>query len=102
MFIVIEDDVFEDIDKIQDPFDIKIRAIDALFDSMYRGKHVVYCSVKNLITIKNNNIFGLRTQKFVMWLLKEYTRVYSCKEIVTTYISISGEYKSVKFNKAFF
>lgn len=98
MFIVIEDDTFEGIEDIHSAFDTRIIAIDKLFESMLDGKHIVFCTLENLYKLKKNSLLGERTRWLVAWLTKTFSQSYSCKDILTKYISISSSYNEISFD----
>ncbi len=102
MYIIIEDDVFENLEQIDDAFDPRIMAIDHLFDAMIKGKHIVYSDIKNLIKIKNIEKLGARTRQYVGWIIKEYAQIYSCKSIITKYLSVSTKYKKISEKEDYF
>ena len=102
MFIVIEDDIFENIEQIDSAFNIKLRVLDELFESMLKGKHIVYSKAPNLTKIVKTPLLGERTRQYVSWILREYSRVYSCKSIVQKYISVSGTYVKLEYDDSYY
>lgn len=96
MFIIIEDDVFFDLEKVKDPFDPRIKVIDALFESMINGKHIIYSNIRNLDKVKKITYLGHRTKQYVSWIIKEFTRVYSCKNIVDIQVYVSCNYEELE------
>lgn len=96
MFIRLENDIFENIEKVVSPFDVRFRVIDSLFESMYDGKHIVYCNYRYLNKMKNISNLSIRTKLYTQWICRNYTQIYSCRDIVSSIISVSQEYDSVK------
>ena len=99
MLIVLEDDVFDEIENAKSSYDDVIQAVDRLFDGMYMGKHLVFTKLNNLNKIKNNSLFSPRTIDFTQWISRKYSQIYSCKDLVEAYISVSTKYKKVARNK---
>ena len=99
MFIKIENDVIDLLEKSKDQFDTCVMVIDKLFDSMLMGKHIVYSSAKNLKRITQVPLISERTRLYVSWILKEYPTIYGCKNIVDIYLLVSAKSSEVILNE---
>ncbi len=96
MFIELEDDLFDGIEKINDAYDERIQAIDHLFEAMNSGKHIVYAKYSNLQKVYRQETFGKRTREYVKWISDKYVQIYSCRDMVDGLITLSYKYDSVK------
>lgn len=57
-------------------------AINALFESMLKGQHIVYASRKLLNTIEKLDYINPSNKAFICWIKQQYIYLYSCRDIV--------------------
>ncbi len=90
MWIELEDEIFSDIENIIDPFDKKIRALNTLFDSMWRCQHIVFANYVQLMKVAKHPLISQTNQKFVKWIIEKYIYVYECSEMIKCKIYVSA------------
>lgn len=98
MFIEIEEEIFTEIEK-KSCDDIIIVALEGLFDSMYKGMHIVYASPQNLIKLSSNMKLSERIRNFIKWITREYIWIYSCEDKIKTKLIISKNKSKVEYIK---
>lgn len=82
MLIEIEDEIFQEVFKKEDPLDQNIMVLCSLFRSMLLCKHIVFASRKNLNMLVKNSGITSDIREFAQWILKEYVSVYACSSMV--------------------
>lgn len=99
MFIEIDETILNEVDEIEDPVDHRIIIINALFDSMMKNKHIVYCNRDGLAMIRDNQCFSPYIREYVRWVLKEYVQIYSCKSLVKTRVLVKNGIDHVEYSE---
>ena len=82
MWIEIPDELEQYLYNIDNPMSKESLAVNALFESMLKGQHIVYASRKLLSVIQGLDYINPSTKAFARWLRQQYIYVYSCKNII--------------------
>lgn len=91
MWIELEDDILNNYENIEDPFDKRFIALNALFDAMWKCQHIIYASDVLLRKLEKHPLINPVNQSFIMWIRQNYIYVYECFDII--------QFKAIVSNK---
>lgn len=97
MWIELEEEIFHDIESIDNPYDKRVLALNSLFDSMWKCQHIVYASYSSLEKMLRHPMISATNQKFISWIMQKYVYVYECSEIVACKVFVTSE--DIKLSK---
>ena len=90
MWIELPDEIEEYLCNITNAMEKSALALNALFDSMLKGKHVVFASRKLLNQIEKLNYINKSNRDFICWIKQKYVYLYACKEVVEYKIKVTS------------
>lgn len=93
MWIELPDELEKDILNINNEYDKLASVLNELFESMYKGKHVIYCSPDLLVLLSNNCFITNKMKSYIKWILNKYLLFYSAEDIMDYKIIVTSDEK---------
>lgn len=91
MWIELPDDIEEYLIAINDTMNKEALALNALFDAMLKGKHIVFASRKLLNRIQKLEYLNESNRDFISWIKQKYIYLYECRDIIEYKVIITGQ-----------
>lgn len=95
MWIELPDEIEEYLCGIENAMDKSSLALNALFESMLKGQHIVFASRKLLKKIEELEYLNPSNKSFIRWIKQQYIYVYECKDIVHYKILVTANTKVI-------
>lgn len=97
MFIELDSDFINcvcSINKIMKP---QLVVMEALFNSMLKGNHIVYASREDITKIISKQNLSQVLLDYLKWVLKKYVYIYSCKNSLKTFIIVTNKNNKIDY-----
>ena len=95
MWIELPDEIEEYLSNINSAMNKSSLAINALFESMLKGQHIVFATRKLLSRIEKLEYLNPSNRDFICWIKQKYIYVYGCRDVVEYKIRVVSERNTI-------
>lgn len=96
MWIELPDEIEEYLSNINSAMNKSSLAINALFESMLKGQHIVFATRKLLSRIAELEYINPSNRDFICWIKQKYIYVYGCKDVVEYKIRVISQQNTIR------